>query len=152
MLLSEKIKNSAVSLYMKVFFFLLAVLAFTDSSYAATPIPTSAIQIDENKLGFKIPTLGEILTFLIRFFFVIAGLAALLYLLLGALSWVTSGGNKENVEKAREKIQAAIVGILLIVIVLAIFWTLEIVVFNKVICFGISCPLTLPALLEKRGP
>ena len=54
-------------------------------------------------LGFKIPVFNEVLTFVIRFFFIIAGLVALLYLLLGALAWITSGGNKESVDKAREK-------------------------------------------------
>jgi hypothetical protein len=72
---------------------------------------------------------------------------ALLYLLLGALAWITSGGDKGGVEKARDKIQAAIVGVLMIVIVLAVVWTLENVVFQQKICFGISCPLTLPSLL-----
>ncbi|PJC30483.1 hypothetical protein CO051_05465, partial [Candidatus Roizmanbacteria bacterium CG_4_9_14_0_2_um_filter_39_13] len=48
-------------------------------------------EIDTGELGFKIPSLGDLLTFAIRAFFVIAGLAALFYLLLGALGWVTSG-------------------------------------------------------------
>jgi hypothetical protein len=108
----------------------------------------SNVQVSEQALGFKIPSLGDILTFTIRFFFVIAGLMALLYLLLGALAWVTSGGNKEGVEKAREKIQAAIIGVILIVVVLALIWTLEQVVFQAKICFGISCPMTIPKLLE----
>lgn len=98
-------------------------------------------------LGFPVPTLSTLLTFLIRFFFVAAGLAALLYLLLGAFSWVTSGGQKENVEKARDKIQAAIIGLILIVAVLAIMVTLEQVVFNQKICVGLSCDITVPPLI-----
>ena len=96
-----------------------------------------------------IPSLPEIITFLVRIFFTISGLAALLYLLLGAFSWITSAGNKENVQKAQEKIQAAIIGLLLIVVVLAIGVTLEQFVFNKEICLGISCPITIPSLLKK---
>ncbi len=115
------------------------------SVYAAPP--TSDVQVDTGALGFSIPSIGDLLTFVIRAFFVVAGIMALLYLLLGALSWITSGGDKAGVEKARDKIQAAIVGVLMIVIVLAIVWTLEQVVFQTKICFGISCPLTLPALL-----
>lgn len=107
----------------------------------------SSVQVDEGALGFSIPSIGALLTFVIRAFFVVAGIMALLYLLLGALAWITSGGDKGGVEKARDKIQAAIVGVLMIVIVLAIIWTLENVVFQQKICFGISCPLTLPALL-----
>ncbi|MBP6044627.1 MAG: hypothetical protein WAT72_04580 [Microgenomates group bacterium] len=107
----------------------------------------SDVMVDPVALGFSIPTIGDLLTFVIRAFFVVAGIMALLYLLLGALAWITSGGDKGGVEKARDKIQAAIVGVLMIVIVLAVVWTLENVVFQQKICFGISCPLTLPSLL-----
>src|SRR3990167_10810530 len=110
------------------------------------------IQVNENAIGFKIPTLGDILTFLIRIFFIIAGLAALLFLLTGALSWVTSGGNKENVDKARDKITNAVVGLILIVAVLAIIVTLEQVVFGNNLCLGLSCPITIPSLLKPAGP
>ncbi len=106
----------------------------------------SSVQVVD--LGFPVPTLSTLLTFIIRFFFVAAGLAALLYLLLGAFSWVTSGGQKENVEKARDKIQAAIVGLILIVAVLAIMVTLEQVVFNQKICVGLSCDITIPNLIQ----
>src|SRR3990167_761540 len=108
----------------------------------------SCTSINVGELGFKIPSLGDILTFTIRAFFVVAGLMALFYLLLGALSWITSCGDKDAVTAAREKIQAAVVGLLLIVAVLAIIWTLEQVIFNRRICLGLSCPLTLPGLIK----
>ncbi|PJC34316.1 hypothetical protein CO051_00155 [Candidatus Roizmanbacteria bacterium CG_4_9_14_0_2_um_filter_39_13] len=106
------------------------------------------LSIHTDELGFKIPTLGDLLTFAIRAFFVIAGLAGLFYLLLGALAWVTSGGDKDSVKAAREKIQATVIGMILIVAVLGIVWTLEQVIFNRRICLGLSCPLTLPSLIE----
>lgn len=106
-----------------------------------TPLPTVI-------LGFVPPTLPDILTFIIRFFFVIAGLAALLYLLLGSLAWVTSSGDKENVKKAQEKIQAAVIGLVVIVAVLAIIVTLEQVVFQQKICIGLSCGITIPSLIK----
>ncbi len=104
--------------------------------------------IQTSELGFQIPSLGDILTFAIRAFFVIAGLAALFYMLIGAFAWVTSGGDKDAVSAAREKIQAAVIGMILIVAVLAIIWTLEQVIFKRRICLGLSCPLTLPGLIE----
>lgn len=109
------------------------------------------VQVGEKALGFAIPSFGDILTFLIRGFFAIAGVAALVYLLLGAFAWVTSGGNKENVEKAREKIVAAITGVILVVVVVAIVATLEQVVFDQKLCFGLTCPFTVPSLLEPPG-
>lgn len=106
------------------------------------------LMVDTSKLGFAIPTLSDLLTFAVRIFFVIAGLAALFYMLIGAFAWVTSGGDKDAVGAARDKIQAAVVGLIMMVVVLAIVWTLEQVVFKRRICLGVSCPLTLPSLLE----
>lgn len=111
--------------------------------------PCGDIQINEGTLGFVIPTFGEMLTFLVKGFFVIAGLAALVMLLWGALAWVLSGGDKEKVEGARDRITAAIIGVFMILVALAIIWTLEQIVFKGTICFGLSCPVSLPTLLNK---
>src|SRR3989344_1361954 len=136
----SKIKNSlSVFKYLQ----LLAYFSFV------SPVSAQTIRAS---LGFNAPTLSTILTFMIRAFFIIAGLAALLYLLLCALSWVTSGGNKENVDKARDKITAAILGLIIIVGVLAIIVTLEQIVFAQRLCLGLSCPITIPALLQPPGP
>ena len=122
-------------------------LTLVSSVSAASP----AIQVREKDLGFKIPTLSDVLTFLIRGFFILAGIMALIYLLLGALAWVTSGGSKENVDKARDKITAAVLGLIIIVAVLAIIVTMEQVVFGGNLCLGLSCPITIPSLLQKAA-
>lgn len=121
---------------------------YLGSAYMVGAQQTVKVQEGAGGLGFNIPDLSTLLTFLIRVFFAIAGLASLLYLLLGALAWVTSGGSKEGVDKARDKIEAAIIGLIVIVAVLALMWTMEKVVFSEKLCFGISCPLTLPTLLK----
>ena len=122
----------------------------------ATPIPsiyptestTAGLMINTKELGFQIPSLSDILTFTIRIFFVITGIAALFFMLIGAFSWVTSGGDKDAVTAAREKIQSAVIGLLMVVVVLAIVWTIEQVIFKKRICLGVSCPLTIPSLIQ----
>lgn len=131
---------------------------FSGSVDAASPLCTAnpntypaCTSIDTGELGFDIPSLGDILTFVIRAFFVIAGLAALFYMLIGAFSWITSGGDKDAVGEARDKIQAAVVGVILIVAVLAVIWTLEQVIFNRRICLGLSCPVTLPGLITSTN-
>jgi len=111
-------------------------------------VPPDAIY-PKVQLGFKIPDISQILTFILRFFFIIAGLVALLYLLLGALSWITSGGNKESVDKAREKIQAAVVGLILIFVVLALVIVIETVFFIPGEGLGISKPIHFPGLVER---
>ncbi len=130
----------------KLYYFFIALL-FAPQVFAQA---SSQIIVDTGPggLNFTPPSLGDILTFLIRAVFIVGGLAALLYLLMGAISWITSGGNKENVQKAQEKIQAAVIGVILIAVVLAVIVTLEQVVFAKKICFGLSCPITIPSLIK----
>ena len=113
-----------------------------------TALPSNEVQINQNALGFVVPDLSKILTFAIRGFFVVAGLLAIIFLLTGALSWITSGGNKENVDKARDKITNAVLGVIIIIGVLAIIVTLEQVAFRGNLCFGISCSIKLPELLK----
>lgn len=57
----------------------------------------------------------------IRIFLVVAGILLLIYLLWGAMDWITSGGEKEKLEKARNKITHAILGILVAIFALALF-------------------------------
>lgn len=108
------------------------------------------IEPAEKSLKFQTPGFSDILTFIIRAFFVVAGIFALIYLLLGAFSWITSGGDKEKVESARNKIQAALVGIILIIIVVALVATLEQIVFQQTLCFGLTCAASIPTLLVPR--
>jgi hypothetical protein len=132
-------------------FLMLPVLHAVHAQPTVGPQTSITIQVAESDIGFKIPGLADILTFIIRIFFVIAGLVALLYLLLGAFSWITSSGEEEAVGKARQKITAAVIGVILIVAVLAVIVTLEQVVFKTKICFGISCPATIPSLVHPCG-
>ncbi|MFA6533022.1 MAG: hypothetical protein WCT22_03425 [Patescibacteria group bacterium] len=99
----------------------------------------------EVKLGFTIPKFNDVLTFLLRFLFIIGGLIAILYLLLGALAWITSGGNKESVDKAREKIQSAVVGLVIMFAVLAIIAVIENIF---ALGLGITKPIVFPGLIN----
>jgi hypothetical protein len=120
-----------------------------DGSYKITAPATYAGEncVPTVSPGFDIPSLNKILTFAIRAVFIIGGLAALFFLLLGAIAWITSGGDKDAVGKAQAKIQAAVIGVILIAVMLAIIVTLEQVIFARKICLGISCPLSIPSLL-----
>lgn len=57
----------------------------------------------------------------ITFIFVIAVIIALFYLLLGAVKWIFSGGDKAAVEAARGTITAAIVGLVIVFLVFLVF-------------------------------
>ncbi len=149
--LSKSYKHILVHVFAVITLF--ALFSFMSSSVHADPAaesnPGLQVELGDGGIGLtKIPTLGDILTFAIRGFFVIAGLAAHFYMLLGAFAWVTSGGDKDAVSAAQQKIQAAVVGVIIIVAVLAIIWTLETVVFGSKICFGLACPVTIPSLVN----
>lgn len=121
------------------------------SALALLPAPVFAAVVSQTadvNPGWKIPSLADVIGFLIKFLFFFAGLAALLYLLLGAFSWVTSSGDKENVKKAQDKIQAAVVGLVIIVVVLVIIATLEQVVLKGTFCVGLTCSIAPPQLIQ----
>lgn len=69
-------------------------------------IPTPAL--------LKITDLGKFISAILAAILVIAALAAFVYLLLGGLSWITSGGDKAAVEAAQKRIQAAIIGLFIV--------------------------------------
>lgn len=104
----------------------------------------------QSGLGWIVPGPGGILTFLIRIFFVIAGLAALAQLLFGALAVIVSGGVKDKWDAAIRRMTSAIVGVFLIIIILSVLVTMERVVFDCNICFGLSCPLRIPSLMKEE--
>ena len=64
---------------------------------------------------------GNFIAFGINMFILVAGLFLILYLLWGAFDWIGSGGEKEKIAKAQQKITNAVIGMLLIFVVLAVF-------------------------------
>ncbi len=64
--------------------------------------------------------LGLLISNLIFLLFVGAFLMALFFLLLGGLQWITSGGDKNGLESARNKITNALIGLIIVGAVWAI--------------------------------
>lgn len=62
----------------------------------------------------KITDIGKFISNILAAILVIAALAAFVFLLLGGLQWITSGGDKAGVEAAQKRIQAAIVGLFVV--------------------------------------
>ena len=65
------------------------------------------------------PNIANTIRNIVVFFVILAVVIALLYLVYGGIKWITSRGEKDQVEAARNHVIAAIVG--LIVVFLAIF-------------------------------
>ena len=86
---------------------------------------------------------GSLISLGVKLFIFASGMALLIYLLLGAFDWITSGGDKEKLSKAQGKIINAIVGILVVIVVLSIFC----IVTVNILGISSSCfVFTLPQL------
>ncbi|GEM_PF-2511471 len=55
--------------------------------------------------------LGSLLSFGITLLLITAALLSVIFLILGGIGWITSGGDKEGLEKAKKKITFAIIGL-----------------------------------------
>ena len=63
-----------------------------------------------------IPGIIQLLLFL-------AFILAIIYLLWGGISWISSGGNKESLAAAKKKITYALLGLVLVLLSFAILYT-----------------------------
>lgn len=82
------------------------------------PVIPKKIGAGDRSLGGS--AIGTILTAIIGGMFIIAFITSLIYLLTGGFHWITSGGDKANLEHARNKIIHAIVGLIVVASVFAV--------------------------------
>jgi hypothetical protein len=114
----------------KFFLFILTLfttLALAPSAFATDVTIDMCAQGSSNEIAKILCTFGGTtganvgitIRNVVVFFIVIAIVVALIYLLYGGIKWITSKGDKTEVEAARNHIMAAIIG--LIVVILAVF-------------------------------
>ena len=77
----------------------------------------------------------------IQILFLVAGLVAFVYLLLGGIKWITSGGDKGAVEGARNQIIQALIGL---IVVFAAWGLIVLVETLTGIGLGFNRPIVLP--------
>ena len=78
----------------------------------------------------------------IQLILIVAGLIAFVYLLLGGIKWITSGGDSAAVETARNQIIQALIGL----IVVFAAWGLIVLVEQMIgVCLGFNCPFDIPS-------
>lgn len=107
----RKILSSASAL---ISYSLLATPAFAQVLDAGVRPPEGSTVIDP---GTRV---GAIVGFLVAFIIVVAFLAALLFIVIGAFQWITSGGDKQKVADARNHIIAAVIGLIIIALTFVI--------------------------------
>lgn len=85
----------------------------------------------------KITDFGKLIGSIVGIALTLATIAAFGFLIMGGIQWITSGGDKAGVESAQHRIQAALIGLLIVFATWALFTVigrfLGIDVFNLVI-------------------
>jgi hypothetical protein len=66
------------------------------------------------KPGWMPEDVGVMINSLLSLVLVIAALAVFGYLIWGGIEWITSGGDKSKIESARNKLTAAVVGLIVL--------------------------------------
>jgi hypothetical protein len=59
-------------------------------------------------------TPSSLISAIINLILVLAGIVAFMFLLWGGLQWILAGGDKEGTEKARKRITAALIGLVVV--------------------------------------
>ncbi len=70
-------------------------------------------------------TITSIITRIVQIALALAGLIAILFLIIGGFRYVTAGGNEETVEAAKKTILNAIIGIIVIILAYVILRVIE---------------------------
>ena len=73
----------------------------------------------------SITDVGKLISGLIGIAMLLAALAVFIYLIWGGFEWITSGGDKAGVENARNKITAALIGLVIVASAWAIMRLIE---------------------------
>ena len=111
-------------------------------------------QITNPAISANIGTLGSqadaaakfagFIAMILKLGIVIAGILSLLYLLWGGVDWIVSGGDKGNIETAKNKITHAILGLSIVAILIAIVIFLNGVLQNDLLKWSIPTASDIP--------
>jgi len=83
--------------------------------------------------------IASIISSLVSLMFLVAGLATFIYLILGGLQWITSGGDSKKTEAAGKQITNALIGLGIVACAWALMKLIE-TFFNIHILSGFSIP------------
>ncbi len=90
-----------------------------------------AIKIDEQFLGLthplsKIEGIGDLVSLLVKFVFVVSGITILLFIILGGIGMIAGAGNSnpEQIEKGKQSVTSALIGF---VIVFVAYWIVQLI-------------------------
>ena len=88
--------------------------------------------------------LAEVLSNIVAVLTIFGGLAFLAWFVIGALTWASSGGNQEQLNKAKSQVGTAVAGLFVLVLSTAVVWILSQVTGLDIINFDLLIPNLLP--------
>lgn len=98
-------------------------IAILGSAIVALLAPIQVLAADISitpKAGIGFKTIGDAISNFLTIALTVAVLLVLVMLIIGAYEWITSGGDKEAVAKARNRIINALVGLVVLAVAFAI--------------------------------
>lgn len=98
---------------------LLLSTPFVTASTALAVDPSPSINIVPPQQGYQ--DIGRFITNIIQLSFIVGVLAVLFMLIWGAFEWITSGGDKDAIGKARGRIINALIGMAVLAVAFALF-------------------------------
>ena len=87
--------------------------------------------------------ISNLFTVLLGVFTIIGGLAFLIYFLVGALGWITAGGDTGKVDKAKAMMTNGAIGLIIVVASYGVIW-----IVGEVLGFNILDPASLISKLQ----
>lgn len=98
----------------------LSSLAAASAYLLSAPVifAQSQIQITPTEGGYK--NITDFINAALRLAFIVALLIVLVMFVWGAIEWITSGGEKENIDKAKKRITNALIGLVILAVAFAI--------------------------------
>jgi hypothetical protein len=131
-----------------------SVIGFVSSAgrVLATKAVSLGSMLQPEIQGRGLASWQDLIPRIITLVFVVSAAVTLFFLIAGAIKWITSGGDKGKVEEARGRITAAVIGLLILAVVWALFQLLIQVAFGTNV-ENITLPtLTDPTINVKTDP
>lgn len=116
-----------------------AYLGSAVAVFAQTPGTRTQIVSSVNTDRTPFPDLGQLIGQILVIVIILASILLFIYLVIGGLQWLTSGGDKAAAQAARDRITAALTGLIIILAAFALVRILE-AAFGIRVLSGISVP------------
>jgi hypothetical protein len=98
----------------------ISTLTLSSPVFAGDTTPPADFSIPMSRTGLQVGSLPNVITAGVRIMVIFASVLLFIFLVWGGIQWLTSGGDKNNVEAARNRITAALIGLAIVALAWAI--------------------------------